>query len=97
MANEQCCANCRYWFQFREFEWDPADGPAPLLEASERNPHTAPDWWCGEWQAREPQTIDEAATVMARQVLAGDASAARPLADRIIELIPLPVVDPAPE
>jgi hypothetical protein len=38
--------------------------------------------------------VDDAATVMARHVLAGDAGAARQLADKLIELIPLPVVTP---
>jgi hypothetical protein len=50
--------------------------------------------WCGEWSAANPQTVDDAATVMARHVLAGDAGAARQLADKLIELIPLPVVTP---
>ena len=49
--------------------------------------------WCGEWQAANPQTVDDAAAVMARHVLAGDAGAARQLADKLIELIPLPVID----
>lgn len=54
------------------------------------------DWdWCGEWQAANPQSVDDAVAVMARAVLAGDAGAARQLADKLIELIPLPVLEPA--
>jgi hypothetical protein len=60
-------------------------------------PVTTPRHWCGEWMAANPTTVDDAATVMARNVLAGDAGAARALADKLIELVSLPVIDPAPE
>lgn len=49
--------------------------------------------WCGEWQAANPTTVDDAAVVMARSVLAGDAGAGRALADKLIGLIALPVID----
>lgn len=51
--------------------------------------------WCGEWQAARPEAVDDAAAVMARAVLAEDTSAARQLADKLIELIPSPVPGPA--
>ena len=56
---------------------------------------TYPTAWCGEWQAGNPQTVDEAATVMARAVLAGDATAARALADKLVELVVLPPPEPS--
>jgi hypothetical protein len=55
-------------------------------------PLITPGQWCGEWRAAEPQTVDDAAVVMARHVLTGDTTAARQLADKLIELIPPPVV-----
>jgi hypothetical protein len=62
--------------------------------AHPRRPEVYLTDWCGEWQAANPTAVDDAATVMARHVLAGDAGAARQLADKLIELIPLPVVTP---
>jgi hypothetical protein len=36
---------------------------------------TRPGQWCGEWQVANPETVDEVAAVMARQVIAGVATA----------------------
>lgn len=51
-----------------------------------RSPFVNPEDCCGEWQPAKPGTPDEAALAMARAVVLGDYSAARPLADRLIEL-----------
>jgi hypothetical protein len=65
----------------------------PLAGSRVVFPYTHATRWCGEWQAANPQTVDDAGLVMARAVIAGDAGAARALADKVIELIPLPVVE----
>ncbi len=41
--------------------------------------------WCGEYQPKEPQTINDAAVQIARQVLLGDTTAANALIDNLQE------------
>ena len=41
--------------------------------------------WCGEWEPACPDTVEDAAVVIARQVIIGDKAAARGLVDKIKE------------
>ena len=90
----QRCGNCRFYMETggsRPSNIDPGRcrrHPPQKLEIGETAiwPDVGPDHWCGEWQAEIPTGRDEALVAMARQVLAGDMTAARVLADRIMEL-----------
>lgn len=42
--------------------------------------------WCGEYAPDKPETVEDAAVVIARQVILGDMTAARGLVDKIKEL-----------
>jgi hypothetical protein len=106
MNERQRCETCKYWVAPDDDEGHFTEGICRRYPPGRRQidefitePAFATTYaraWCGEWQAANPETVDEAATVMARAVLAGDATAGRALADRLQELVPLPLVDPGP-
>lgn len=91
----QRCYNCRFADTPNDDDDMTDDDNAVALElwCLREPPVNSAEWprvntmhWCGEWQPAKPDTLDEAALAMARAVVLGDYSAARPLADRLIEL-----------
>jgi len=46
-------------------------------------PLTSKDQWCGEYAPAKPEAVEDGAATMARQVLLGDLTAARALADKL--------------
>jgi hypothetical protein len=89
MKGKQRCGNCRFWNKQVD---RPIAGycqrfPPTMIDADYQEwPETGSEVWCGEWQAETPDTIELTVVSLARQTLAGDLTAARALADRVIEL-----------
>lgn len=84
----QRCDNCIYSVHYETSNrYECQRLPPTVIEWSiAYHPDVSAGNWCGEWGPTNPQTVEQAATEMARFVLLGDLSAARGLADRLIEL-----------
>lgn len=97
----QACANCRYRQAARlHYNSDGTIAYSDTRPVCKRYPPDVrglnDNWpygypspqeyqWCGEWSPANPETAEEAATVLARFVLLGDLTAARALADKLRE------------
>jgi len=99
-VSESKCETCRYWSgdavsdgMCRRYAPRATVAAGENDDPDERTFDRYPLWprtlnteWCGEWQAKPDGTLDGTAKALALTVLAGDLTAARPLADRVCEL-----------
>lgn len=90
---EANCGNCRYWRKglhgqgHKNYDGKCCRYPptVPDRDGDSNFAGTGEACWCGEHAPANPETAEEAATILAKYIILGDMTAARALADKLRE------------